>query len=66
MIRTQVLKHLPGAKEGERRESKGDVRGGATDREAMEKSRYVRGTKRKEVRDDPIEYFIPTRVVSTF
>ena len=37
MITTQVLKHLPGAKWGERGKSKGDVRVGA-----MKKSRYVK------------------------
>ena len=32
----------------------------------MEKSRYVRVIEGKEVRrDDPIEYFLPTRVGST-
>ena len=36
MIRTQVLKHLQEAREGERGGSKGDVIGGAT-----EKSRKV-------------------------
>ena len=61
MIRTQVLKHLPGAREGGRGGSKGDVRGGE-----MEKSRYVWVIEEKEVREDPIEYFLPTGVGSTF
>ena len=53
MIRTQVLKHLPAAREGEREGSKGDVKRGA-----MKKSRYVRIIEGEEVRrDDPIEYF---------
>ena len=55
MVRTQVLKHFPGAREGEREGGKGDVKGGA-----MEKRRYVRVIAREEVRgDDPIEYFLP-------
>ena len=58
MIRTQVLKDLPGARQGERRGSKGDVRGGA-----MEKSSYIRVIEGKEVRrHDPIEYFLLTKV----
>ena len=60
MIRTQVLKYLPGAREGKRGGSKGDVRGGA-----IEKSRYVKVIE-GEVRDDPIEYFLPTGVGRTF
>ena len=35
MVGTQVLKHLPGARKGKRRWSKGDVRRGATARGAM-------------------------------
>ena len=59
MIRTQVLKQLPGARKVKRGESKRNVRGGATSREAMEKSRYVIIIKREEVkRDDPIEYVL--------
>ena len=42
MIRTQVLKHLPGARLGERGGSKENFRGGTTARGVMEKSRYVR------------------------
>ena len=42
MIRTQVLKHLQEAGESDRGGSKGNVRGGATARGAMEKSRYVK------------------------
>ena len=56
MMRIQVLKHLPRAREGERGWSKGDVRVGA-----MEKSRYIRVIEGEEVRrDDPIEYFLST------
>ena len=58
MIKTQILKHLPKAGKGEREGSKGNVRGGATAKGAMEKSRCVRVIKGKEVRrDDPVEYF---------
>ena len=47
--------------------SKGDIRGGATARGAMEKCRYARVIEGKEVRrEDPIEYFLPTWVGSTF
>ena len=42
MIRTQVLKHLPGAGEGKRGGGKGIIRVQATAIEAMKKSRYVR------------------------
>ena len=59
MIRAQILKHLLGAREGERGGSKGYVRGEATAR-VMEKNRYVKITEREEVRrDDPTEYFSP-------
>ena len=67
MIRAQILKHLPGARQGEIAGSKGDVRGGATARGAMEKSRYVRIIEGEGVRkDDPIKYFLPTGIESTF
>ena len=67
MIRTQVLKHLQVAREGERGESKGDVRKGTTARRSMEKSKYVRVIEGEEVRrDHPIKYFLPTKVGSTF
>ena len=50
-----------------RGESKGEVRGGATATEAMEKCRYDRVFKGEEVRrDEPIEYVLPTGVRSTF
>ena len=66
MVRTQVLKHLPGARKGKSRESKGDVRGGATARGAMEKGGCVRVIKGEEVRrNDPVEYFLPAGVGST-
>ena len=56
MIETQVLKHLPGARKSERGRSKGNVLGGA-----MEKDRYVRVIEREEIRRDyPIEYFLST------
>ena len=42
MVRTQVLKYLPGARKGKSRRSKGDVRREATAREAMEKGGCVR------------------------
>ena len=66
MIRTQVLKHLPGARKGKRGGSKGDVRIGATARGAMEKGGYVRVIEGEEVRkDDSVEYFLPAGVGST-
>ena len=59
MVRTQVLKHLPGARKGKSKRSKGDVRRGA-----MEKSGCVRVIEGEEVRrDDPVEYFLPAGVV---
>ena len=61
MVKTQVLKHLPGARKGKRRGSKGDVRRGA-----MEKGGCVRAIKGEEVRrDDPVKYFLPAGVGST-
>ena len=61
MVRTQVLKHLPGARKGKSRRSKGDVR-----ERAMEKSGCVRVIEGEEVKgDDPVEYFLPTEVGST-
>ena len=66
MVRTQVLKHLPGARKGKRGGSKGDVRRGATTRGAMEKGGCVRVIEGEEVRrDNPVEYFLPTGVGST-
>ena len=65
MIRTQVLKHLPGAREGERGGSKEDVKGEATARRAMEKSKYVRAIEKEVREDDPIEYLLATGVGST-
>ena len=50
MFRDQILKHLPGARKGKGRGSKGEVRRGATARGAMEKSGRVRVTKGEEVR----------------
>ena len=66
MVRTQVLLHLPGAGKSKRRGSNGDVRGGATARGAMEKSRCVRVIEGEEVRrNDPVKYFLPTGVGGT-
>ena len=66
MVRTQVLKHLPGARKSKSRRSKGDVRRGATARGAMEKGGCVRIIEGEEVRgDDPVEYFLPAGVGST-
>ena len=65
MVRTKVLKHLPGARKGKSRRSKGDVRGGATARGVMEKGGCVRVIEVEEVRgDDPVEYFLPAGVGS--
>ena len=44
MIRTQVLKHLPGAGKGKRGGSKGNVGGGS-----MKKGRYVRVIEGEEM-----------------
>ena len=49
MVRTKVLKHLPGARKGKKGGSKGDVRKGATARGAMDKGRYVRVIEGEEV-----------------
>ena len=66
MVRTQVLKHLPGARKSKSRSSKGDVRRGATARGAMEKGRCVRVIEWEEVRrDDMVKYFLPSGVRST-
>ena len=66
MVRTQVLKHLPGAGKSKRGGSKGDVRGRATAKGAMEKSGCVRVIEGEEVRrNDPVEYFLPAGVGST-
>ena len=42
MVRTQVLKHLPGARKSKSRRSKGDVRRRVTASGAMEKGGCVR------------------------
>ena len=49
MVRTKVLKHLPGARKSKSRGSKGDVRRGATARGAMEKGGCVRVIEGEEV-----------------
>ena len=60
MVRTQVLKHLPGAGKSKRGGRKGDVRRGVTAKGVMEKGRYVRVIEWEEVRRDvPVEYFFP-------
>ena len=61
MVKTQVLKHLPGARKDKRGGSKGDVRRGATARGVMENGGCVRVR-----RDDPVEYFLPAGVGSSF
>ena len=67
VIIIQVLKHLLGAREGEKRGSKGGVMRRATVRGAMKKNRYVTIIEEKEVRvDDAIEYFLNTGFRSTF
>ena len=59
MARTQVLKHLPGARKSKSKRSKGDARRGATVRGAIEKSGCVRVIEEEEVRrDDPVKYFL--------
>ena len=66
MIRTQVLKHLPGARKGKSGESKGNVRRGATASGTMEKGGCVRIIAGEEIRgDDPVEYFLLAEVGST-
>ena len=42
MVRSKVLKHLPEARKGKRREGKEDVRGEVTAKGAMEKGGCVR------------------------
>ena len=67
MVRTQVLEYLPAARKSKRRGSKGDVRRGATARGAMEKGECVRVIEGEEVRrDDPVEYFLPAGVRTTY
>ena len=66
MVRTKVLKHLPGARKGKRGGSKGNDRRGATASGAIEKGGCVRIIEGEEVRgDDPVEYFLPAEVRST-
>ena len=69
-MKTQFLKHFPGTRKGERGGSEGNVRREATAttaKGAMEKNRHVRVIEGKEIRiDDPVEYFLPTGVGSTF
>ena len=51
MVRTKVLKHLPGARKG-KRGTNGNVRRGVTASEAMEKGGCVWVIEREEVRGD--------------
>ena len=61
MIRTLLLKHLPGAREGERGESKGDVRGKRLPEEQWKRVGMSGSLRGGVVRiDDSIEYFLPT------
>ena len=57
MIRTLVLKHLPGAGKSKKGGSTENVRGGA-----MEKGRHVKVMEGEIRKDDPVEYFLPSRV----
>ena len=67
MVRTQILKPLPGAGKGKRKGSKRDVRRGATARGAMERGGCVRVIEGEKVRrDDPVEYFFPAGIGSNF
>ena len=57
----------PRSKLGQERKQERNVRGGATAREAMKKSRYCRDIEEEEVSgDDPIECFLTTGVGGTF
>ena len=52
MVRTQVLKHLPGARKSKSRKIKGDVRRGTTASGAMEKGgciRVIEGRRSEEM-----------------
>ena len=61
------MKHLSGVGKGQRGGSERNVRGVATARAAVEKGRYVTVIEGEEVRrNDPVEYFLPTGVGSTF
>ena len=68
VIRVQVLKHLTGAreeKEGRKEQSRYQERSNSQKKNG--KDLGVGVTEGKEVRgDDSIEYFLPTRVKSTF
>ena len=66
MVRTQVLKHVPGARKSKKRGSKGDVKRGVTASGATEKGGCVMVIEDEEVRrDDPVEYFLHVGVGST-
>ena len=52
MIRAQVLKHVLGASEGQKRGSKGNVKREETAKGAMEKIENVGVIEKKEVRRD--------------
>ena len=67
VIKTQVLKHLPGAGKNKRERRKENVRLEATARKAMEKGRCVRVIEGEKVRgNDPMEYFLAAGVGSTY
>ena len=67
VIRTQVQKYVPGIGESKKGGSKGDIRRGATDIEAMKKGRSVGIIERKKVRrDDAIEHFLFTKAKLPF
>ena len=61
------MRKIPNDFKKKRGGSEGDIRGAATAREAMEKSRYIRVIEREKVRrDDTLEYFLDTGFGSTF
>ena len=65
MVRTKVLKHLPGARKDKRGGGKEDVRRGVTARGAMEISGCVRVIEGKIGGNDSVKYLFPAGVGST-
>ena len=66
MVKTQVLKQLPGARKSKRGGDKGNVTGGKTASRAIKKGGYVRVIEGEEVRkDDPVECFLSAGFGST-